>query len=111
MRAHCAALPESLIESELFGHVKGAFTGAVSDRKGRFEAADGGTIFLDEIGEIPFSIQAKLLRVLREKEFERVGGVKTLKVNVRNIAATARRLQSTPRIAGYKVRQYHLATS
>jgi len=88
VRVHCAALPESLIESELFGHVKGAFTGAVTDRKGRFELADGGTIFLDEIGEIPLSIQAKLLRVLQEREFERVGGIKTIKVNVRIIAAT-----------------------
>ncbi len=92
VRVHCAALPESLIESELFGHVKGAFTGAVSDRKGRFELADGGTIFLDEIGEIPLSIQAKLLRVLQEREFERVGGIKTIKVNVRIIAATHRNL-------------------
>ncbi len=92
VRVHCAALPESLIESELFGHVKGAFTGAVSDRKGRFELADGGTIFLDEIGEIPISIQAKLLRVLQEREFERVGGIKTIKVNVRIIAATHRDL-------------------
>ena len=94
VRVHCAALPESLIESELFGHVKGAFTGAVSDRKGRFELADGGTIFLDEIGEIPVSIQAKLLRVLQEREFERVGGIKTIKVNVRIIAATHRDLPS-----------------
>jgi len=92
VRVHCAALPESLIESELFGHVKGAFTGAVTDRKGRFELADGGTIFLDEIGEIPLSIQAKLLRVLQEREFERVGGIKTIKVNVRIIAATHRDL-------------------
>lgn len=92
VRVHCAALPESLIESELFGHVKGAFTGAVTDRKGRFELADGGTIFLDEIGEIPLSIQAKLLRVLQEREFERVGGIKTVKVNVRIIAATHRDL-------------------
>lgn len=92
VRVHCAALPESLIESELFGHVKGAFTGAVSDRKGRFELADGGTIFLDEIGEIPLSIQAKLLRVLQEREFERVGGIKTIKVNVRILAATHRDL-------------------
>jgi Nif-specific regulatory protein len=92
VRVHCAALPEGLIESELFGHVKGAFTGAVSDRKGRFELADGGTIFLDEIGEIPISIQAKLLRVLQEREFERVGGIKTIKVNVRIIAATHRDL-------------------
>ncbi len=92
VRVHCAALPESLIESELFGHVKGAFTGAVTDRKGRFELADGGTILLDEIGEIPLSIQAKLLRVLQEREFERVGGIKTIKVNVRIIAATHRDL-------------------
>ena len=92
VRVHCAALPESLIESELFGHVKGAFTGAVSDRKGRFELADGGTIFLDEIGEIPLAIQSKLLRVLQEREFEHVGGVKTIKVNVRIIAATHRDL-------------------
>lgn len=92
VRVHCSALPESLIESELFGHVKGAFTGAVSDRKGRFELADGGSIFLDEIGEIPISIQAKLLRVLQEREFERVGGIKTIKVNVRIIAATHRDL-------------------
>ena len=92
VRVHCAALPESLIESELFGHVRGAFTGAVSDRKGRFELADGGTIFLDEVGEIPMSIQAKLLRVLQEREFERVGGLKTIKVNVRIITATHRDL-------------------
>ena len=92
VRVHCAALPESLIESELFGHVKGAFTGAISDRKGRFELADCGTIFLDEIGEIPLSIQAKLLRVLQEREFERVGGIKTIKVNVRILAATHRDL-------------------
>lgn len=92
VRVHCAALPESLIESELFGHVRGAFTGAISDRKGRFELADGGTIFLDEVGEIPLSIQAKLLRVLQEREFERVGGLKTIKVNVRILAATHRDL-------------------
>jgi len=94
VRVHCAALPESIIESELFGHVKGAFTGAVSDRKGRFELADGGTIFLDEIGEIPIAIQSKLLRVLQEREFERVGDVKTTKVNVRIIVATHRDLPS-----------------
>jgi Nif-specific regulatory protein len=93
IKAHCAALPENLIESELFGHVKGAFTGATSDRKGRFELADGGTLFLDEIGEIPASIQIKLLRVLQEREFERVGSPHTTKVNVRVIAATNRNLQ------------------
>ena len=93
IRAHCAALPESLIESELFGHVKGAFTGATADRKGRFELAHGGTLFLDEIGDIPASIQIKLLRVLQEREFERVGGTQTVKVNVRLIAATNKDLQ------------------
>jgi Nif-specific regulatory protein len=94
VKAHCAALPENIIESELFGHVKGAFTGATGDRKGRFELADGGTLFLDEIGEIPPSIQIKLLRVIQEREFERVGDAKTIKVNVRLIAATNKDLQS-----------------
>jgi Nif-specific regulatory protein len=94
VKAHCAALPENIIESELFGHVKGAFTGATADRKGRFELAHGGTLFLDEIGEIPASIQIKLLRVIQEKEFERVGDTKTIKVNVRLIAATNRDLQA-----------------
>jgi Nif-specific regulatory protein len=94
IKAHCAALPENLIESELFGHVKGSFTGATADRKGRFHMADGGTLFLDEIGEIPPSIQIKLLRVLQEREFEPVGGTKTIKVNVRVIAATNRNLQT-----------------
>ncbi len=92
VKVHCAALPESVIESELFGHVKGAFTGAVSDRKGRFELAHRGTLFLDEVGDIPPTIQIKLLRVLQEREFERVGGTKTLKVDVRLIAATNRDL-------------------
>jgi Nif-specific regulatory protein len=94
VKAHCAALPENIIESELFGHVKGAFTGATSDRKGRFELADNGTLFLDEIGEIPPSIQIKLLRVIQEREFERVGDIKTIKVNVRLIAATNKDLQA-----------------
>jgi len=93
IKAHCAALPENLIESELFGHVKGAFTGATGDRKGRFQLADGGTLFLDEIGEIPPTIQIKLLRVLQEREFEPVGSTKTTKVNVRVIAATNQNLQ------------------
>ena len=88
VKVHCAALPEGVIESELFGHEKGAFTGAVGERKGRFELANGGTIFLDEIGEVSPALQIKLLRVLQEREFERVGGVRTLKVNVRVIAAT-----------------------
>ena len=94
VKAHCAALPENIIESELFGHVKGAFTGATGDRKGRFELADCGTLFLDEIGEIPPSIQIKLLRVIQEREFERVGDAKTIKVNVRLIAATNKDLQA-----------------
>jgi len=83
IKLNCAALPESVLESELFGHEKGSFTGALAQRKGRFELADHGTLFLDEIGEISPSFQAKLLRVLQEGEFERVGGVRTLKVDVR----------------------------
>ena len=90
---NCAALPEGVIESELFGHEKGAFTGAVATRKGRFELADGGTIFLDEIGDISPSFQAKLLRILQEGEFERVGGQHTLKVNFRLVCATNRNLE------------------
>ncbi|HIP38082.1 MAG TPA: sigma-54-dependent Fis family transcriptional regulator [Desulfocapsa sulfexigens] len=85
---NCAALAENLLESELFGHEKGAFTGAVAMRKGRFELADGGTLFLDEIGEIPLALQAKLLRAIQEKRFERVGGSKTLSVDVRIVSAT-----------------------
>jgi len=90
---NCAALPANLIESELFGHERGAFTGAVRERKGRFELADGGTLFLDEVGELPMAIQAKLLRVVQEGTFERIGGGKTLHVNVRLIAATNRPLE------------------
>ena len=88
VKVSCAALPESLIEAELFGHEKGAFTGAEQRKKGRFELAEGGTLFLDEIGDINLSTQVKLLRVLQEREFERVGGTETIKVNVRLIAAT-----------------------
>jgi Nif-specific regulatory protein len=88
IKLNCAALPKNLLESDLFGHEKGAFTGALAQRKGRFEMADGGTLFLDEIGEISPAFQAKLLRVLQEGEFERVGGTRTLKVDVRVIAAT-----------------------
>jgi len=94
IKLNCAALPDNLLESELFGHEKGAFTGAVAQRKGRFEQADGGTLFLDEIGEISAAFQAKLLRVLQEGEFERVGGTKTIKVDVRIIAATNRDLET-----------------
>lgn len=90
---NCAAIPENLLESELFGHEKGAFTGAVQGRQGKFELARGGTIFLDEIGEMPLVLQAKLLRVLQERVFERVGGSKEIKADVRVIAATNRNLQ------------------
>ncbi len=93
IKVNCAALPSGLIESELFGHEKGAFTGATAKKKGRFELADGGTIFLDEVGELPLETQVKLLRVLQEQEFETVGGTKTIKVNVRVITATNRNLQ------------------
>jgi transcriptional regulator with GAF, ATPase, and Fis domain len=89
----CAALPEALIESELFGHEKGAFTSAIHTHKGRFELADSGTLFLDEIGDLSAAVQVKLLRVLQEREFERVGGTKTLTVNIRLIAATNRDLE------------------
>ncbi|MDI6782683.1 MAG: sigma-54 dependent transcriptional regulator [bacterium] len=91
---NCAAIPETLIESELFGHVKGSFTGATSDRAGKFERADGGTIFLDEIGEMKKELQSKLLRVLEEKEIERVGGTRPIKLDVRVIAATNRNLEN-----------------
>jgi transcriptional regulator with GAF, ATPase, and Fis domain len=89
----CAALPETLIESELFGHERGAFTSAIQSRKGRFELANGGTLFLDEIGELSAAVQVKLLRVLQEREFERVGGTKTLTVDIRLIAASNRDLE------------------
>ena len=88
IKVNCASIPENLIESELFGHEKGAFTGAIEKRIGRFELADGGTIFLDEIGELPFNLQSKLLHVLQQGEFERIGSSKTIKTDVRIIAAT-----------------------
>ena len=94
IKVNCAAIPTGLIESELFGHERGAFTGAVSRRIGRFELADTGTLFLDEIGDIPLELQPKLLRVLQEQEFERVGNAKTTKVDVRIVAATSRDLPS-----------------
>ncbi len=93
IKVNCGAIPEELFESEFFGHVKGAFTGAIKDRVGRFELADGGTIFLDEVGEIPLSLQPKLLRVLQEQQFERIGDERTRTVNVRVVAATNRDLK------------------
>jgi transcriptional regulator with PAS, ATPase and Fis domain len=94
IKVNCAAIPKDLVESELFGYEKGAFTGAVGSKPGRFELADGGTLFLDEIGEIPVEMQVKLLRALQESEFERVGGIKTIRVDVRLIAATNRDLKA-----------------
>lgn len=93
IRVNCAAIPSTLLESELFGHERGAFTGAVTQKIGKFELADGGSIFLDEIGDIPIETQVKLLRVIQDKEFERVGGIKTIKVDVRIIAATNKNLE------------------
>ncbi|HNY12636.1 MAG TPA: sigma-54 dependent transcriptional regulator, partial [Candidatus Wallbacteria bacterium] len=92
IKVNCAAIPEGLLESELFGHEKGSFTGAISKKEGKFEIADGGTLFLDEIGEVSLNIQVKLLRVLQYREFERVGGNQTLKVDVRIVSATNRDL-------------------
>ncbi len=103
IKVNCAALPETLIESELFGHERGAFTGADRRKKGRFEMADGGTLFLDEIGDLPPQTQIKLLRVLQEREFERLGGSETLKVNVRLITATNKNLEEE--IAGGNFRE------
>ena len=107
IKVHCASLSESLLESELFGHEKGAFTGATAQKRGRFELADGGTIFLDEIGEINPSTQVKILRVLQEREFERVGGEKTIKVDVRVIAATNRNLREEVKKGAFREDLYY----
>ncbi|MDR4470904.1 MAG: sigma 54-interacting transcriptional regulator, partial [Nitrospira sp.] len=107
VKVNCAAIPAGLIESEFFGHEKGAFTGALTKKMGRFEVADKGTIFLDEIGELPLDLQSKLLRVLQEGEFERVGGTQTFKVNVRVIAATNRNLEQLSRSGHYRPDLYY----
>ncbi len=107
VKVNCAAIPAGLIESELFGHEKGAFTGALTKKMGRFEVADKGTIFLDEIGELPLDLQSKLLRVLQEGEFERVGGIQTFKVNVRVIAATNRDLEQLAKTGQYRPDLYY----
>lgn len=107
IKINCAALPETLLESELFGHEKGSFTGAHASRAGRFELADGGTIFLDEIGEMPLAIQAKMLRVLQEKQFERIGGSKTFDVDVRIVAATNVSLEDAVELGDFRADLYY----
>ena len=107
VKVNCAALTESLLEAELFGHEKGAFTGAVASRKGRFELADGGSIFLDEIGDLPPHLQVKLLRVLQEREFERVGSSRPIKVDVRLLAATHRNLEALVREGRFREDLYY----
>lgn len=107
VHVNCAALPESLAESELFGHVKGAFSGATQDRAGRFEAAQGGTLFLDEVGELPLSVQAKLLRALQNGEIQRLGTDTAIKTDVRIIAATNRQLKENTIEGSFRADLYH----
>lgn len=107
VEVNCAAIPEELIESELFGHEKGAFTGAVAQRKGRFDLADGGTLFLDEIGDMSLKTQAKVLRILQERKFERVGGTRTMEVDVRIIAATNKVLEDEIRAGTFREDLYY----
>jgi Nif-specific regulatory protein len=107
VKVSCAALPHDLIESELFGYERGAFTGANGNKKGRFEIADGGTLFLDEVGELTPMTQVKLLRVLQEREFERVGGTQSIKVNIRLVAATNKDLERAIAAGGFREDLYH----
>src|SRR6185436_11791106 len=107
IKINCAAIPKNLMESELFGYEKGAFTGATSSKPGRFELADTGTLFLDEIGEIPVEMQVKLLRAIQESEFERVGGLKTIKVDVRLVTATNRDLEQETQRGNFREDLYY----
>src|SRR5262249_37939967 len=107
IKMNCAALSRELVESELFGHERGAFTGAIARREGKFEAAHGGTLFLDEVGDMPLETQAKLLRALQEREFERVGGNQTLKVDVRVLAATNQDLETAVRAGKFREDLYY----
>jgi formate hydrogenlyase transcriptional activator len=107
VRVNCASIPKELFESEFFGHVRGAFSGAIKDRTGRFELADGGTLFLDEVGEIPLELQSKLLRVLQEGQFERVGDERTRRVNVRLVAATNRDLLAEAKAGRFRLDLYY----
>ncbi|NNL42677.1 MAG: sigma-54-dependent Fis family transcriptional regulator, partial [Desulfobacterales bacterium] len=102
IKLNCAAIPEELLESELFGHEKGAFTGAITSKRGKFDMANGGTIFLDEIGDMPFNLQAKILRVIQEREFYRVGGTRTIRTDVRFIASTNQNLKQLVKQGGFR---------
>src|SRR5258706_8309831 len=107
IKVSCAALPHDLIESELFGHEKGAFTGAHAAKKGRFELAEGGTLFLDEIGELNLATQVKLLRVLQEREFERLGGTQSIRANIRLVAATNKDLEKAIEAGAFRAALYY----